>query len=450
MILANLDTSSLVKLGVALVFTGTLTACKTNPEEILGYSANQICSRHFISNEPVEFITTKVIPEALASLESMPGIDLDLQKKQVTLTYLHDGESYIRTSVYRDGLGCTLALDSTPDQVQEQTVNPVVLSPATPLPVNIDSSISLDAFFEEPKADYSERYNTFAVVVAHNGEIVAEQYDNKHSKDTRMLSWSMAKTVTGLLAGVMDQQAMITKYDTVDTGEHVVTVDNLMRMSSGLQWNETSDNGSSDLGNMWYLNSDSAAYAKNKPVTYKAGSEFHYSTGTTQILSEYLGQKMGGNLQSIYDFYQTQLFTPLGINNAIIEHDEAGTFRGGARVFLTPHDWIKMGQLIINKGVWNGKQLISEQWIEEMKSPGVSNYYGGQLWLNDMGIWVLDLPKDTISLRGHRGQYLVVIPSKNIVVARFGAYGSEVNQDINRANRKLMRNVADLIESIEG
>ncbi len=450
MILANLDAGTSVKLGAALVITGALSACKTSPEVILGYSANQICSRHFISNEPIEFITTKVIPESLAKLESMPGIDLDLQQKQVTLTYQHDGESFTRTSVYREGLGCTLAFARTPAQIQAQTVDPIASSPAVPLPVNIDPAISLDAFFEEPDADYSERYNTFAVVVAHHGEIIAEKYDNKHGKDSRMLSWSMAKTVTGMLTGIMDQQGMATKYDTVAAGEHMISVENLMRMSSGLQWDETAGAGSSDLANMWYLNSDSAAYAKNKPVAYKAGSEFHYSTGTTQILSEYIGQKMGGNLQSIYDFYQTQLFAPLGINNAVIEHDEVGTFRGGARVFLTPHDWIKIGQLLINKGVWNGQQLISEQWIEEMMSPGASDYYGGQLWLNDMGIWVLDLPKDTVSLRGHRGQYLVVIPSKDIIVARFGAYGSEVNENINRANRKLMQNVADLISTIEG
>ncbi|WP_020407271.1 serine hydrolase domain-containing protein [Hahella ganghwensis] len=390
-----------------------------------------------------------MIPESLAKLESDPQIDLDTALKQVTLTYQNDDDSIVRTSVYRDGLGCTLAYDFTPDQIRENSVTLQDLPSATPLPVNIDSSISLDAFFEESDADYSGRYNTFGVVVAHNGEIIAEQYDEFHSKDSPMLSWSMAKTVTGLLSGTMDLQGLVTKYDTVYAGDHMMTVENLMQMSSGLQWAEASKNGVSDLGTMWYLNSDSAGYAKDKPVDYVPGTEFHYSTGTTQILSEYLGQKMGGDLQSIYDFYQTRFFALLGINNAVVEHDEVGTFRGGARVFLTPHDWIKIGQLLINKGVWNGQQLISEQWIEEMMSPGASEYYGGQLWLNDMGIWVLDLPKDTVSLRGHRGQYLVVIPSKNIVVARFGAYGSEVNKDINRANRKLMQNVADLIGVIE-
>ncbi|KZN38068.1 serine hydrolase domain-containing protein [Pseudoalteromonas luteoviolacea] len=430
-----------------------LTGCNSDPNVLLGYSANQICSRHFVSGESIEFIQQRVIPEALAALPKNHAINVDTNLKQVSVTAQFEEQSITRTSLFRRGLGCTLLHDLTPAELLAQAENldlPEEL-PSVPLQQAIRQDISLNKFFANNHLDYTWSDNTFAVAVLHEGKLVAEKYDAYHAGDTRMLSWSMAKTLTGLLTGVLEQHGRLALDQEVDYGAHTMSVKNLLNMSSGVKWAETPDiHGYEDLAPMWYHTGNSVEYVSKLPVQYTPGSKFEYATGTTQLLSDVVKQAAGGDIQSLNNLYQSQLFAPLGINNAIAEFDEAGNLRGGARMFLSIHDWLKIGQLFIQQGNWQGKQIVSQAWIKEvMMGKGVVDHYGGQLWLNDLGFWLPALPKDTVSLRGHRGQYVVIIPSKQLVVARFGAYGSVVNQNLGLANKRLFKAVIDVIEQIE-
>ncbi|KNC68096.1 serine hydrolase domain-containing protein [Pseudoalteromonas ardens] len=437
----------------AIISAALLSGCQSDPQELLGYSANQLCSRHFISNEPIEFITQNVIPEALAGLPDRPEISVDTRLQTVSVSAQVDGTVMNRTSVFRAGLGCTLLYDLTPEQLhaQAQDVNLPAITPSTPLKHAIRQDVSLDGFFAHNTGNYAHSDNTFAVAVMYQGKLVAERYDEHHDGATRMLSWSMAKTLTGLLTGILVQQGKLTLDQDIVAGSHSMTIANLMHMSSGVKWSETADiHGYQDLAPMWYHTSDSVQYVTQLPKEYEPGSRFEYSTGTTQLLSGALKTASGGDLQSLLSLYHDGLFKPLGINNAIAEYDEAGNLRGGARMFLTVHDWLKIGQLFIEQGNWQGQQIVPRSWVANvMMSPGVAEHYGGQLWLNDMGWLMPRLPKDTVSLRGHRGQYVVIIPSKQLVVARFGAYGSVVNKHIGLANRRVFQSVVDLIEQLE-
>ncbi|MDK2594100.1 serine hydrolase domain-containing protein [Pseudoalteromonas obscura] len=441
-----------LKLG-SLASIVVLSGCNSDPDVLLGYSANQLCSRHFISQEPIDFIKQRVIPEALGALPSTPVLTVDEVAKQVSVAAQVDGATLTRTSVFRDGLGCTLLHELTPSQLHAQTQG-VALSqqlPSTPIAKALDPTLSLDSFFATNHKDYTWSDNTFAVAVMYKGQLVTEQYDQFHAGDTRMLSWSMAKTLTGLLTGVLVDKGKLSLEQPLAFGHHEMTVKNLLNMSSGVKWAELPDiHGYEDLAPMWYHTGDSVNYVTRLPNEYKPGSKFEYATGTTQLLSKALMDASGGDLSSINKLYQQDFFAPLGINNAIAEFDEAGNLRGGARMFLTVHDWLKIGQLFVNNGRWNGEQIVSETWIKEvMMSRGVDKHYGGQLWLNDMSFWLPKLPKDTVSLRGHRGQYLVIIPSKQLVVARFGAYGAAVNQHIGLANKRLFKSVLNILEQLE-
>lgn len=430
-----------------------LSGCKSDPNVLLGYSANQLCSRHFISDEPIEFIKQRVIPEALGAVSGELFIDVDSTTKQVSLSTQVDGMTLTRTSVFREGLGCTLLHDLTPAQLHAQTavLDFPAQTPSTPVEKALRNDISLASFFATNHKDYTWSDNTFAVAVMYKGQLVAQQYDAYHHGDSRMLSWSMAKTLTGLLTGLLVDQGKLSLHQPLRFGEHVVTVQNLMNMSSGVKWAETPDiHGYEDLAPMWYHTGDSVNYVSQLPKAYQPGSKFEYATGTTQLLSRALMDASGGDIQTLNTLYQTHLFSPLGINNAIAEFDEAGNLRGGARMFMSVHDWLKVGQLFINKGRWQGVQVVSEAWLQEvMMSNGVDKHYGGQLWLNDMSFWLPKLPKDTVSLRGHRGQYVVIIPSKQLVVVRFGAYGAAVNQHIGLANKRVFKSVLNVIEQLE-
>ncbi|KZN48877.1 serine hydrolase domain-containing protein [Pseudoalteromonas luteoviolacea] len=430
-----------------------LSGCNTDPNVLLGYSANQLCSRHFVSGESLDFIKQRVIPEALGALPNVYSLDIDTSEKLVSITAEVGGQNLTRTSVFRQGLGCTLLHELTPSQLHAQTqdLRLPTEQPSTPLQKAIRHDVSLDKFFAKNHLDYTWSDNTFAVAVLYQGKLVAEQYDAHHSGNTRMLSWSMAKTLTGLLTGVLEQQGKLTLDQQVSFDEHSMSVKNLLNMSSGVKWAETPDiHGYEDLGPMWYYTGDSVNYVSKLPVEYTPGTTFEYATGTTQLLSDVVTVAAGGDIQSLNDLYQSHLFAPLGINNAIAEFDEAGNLRGGARMFLSIHDWLKVGQLFNQQGKWDGKQIVSQKWINEvMMGVGVVDHYGGQLWLNDLGFWLPSLPKDTVSLRGHRGQYVVIIPSKQLVVARFGAYGSAVNQSIGLANKRLFKAVIDVIKQLE-
>ncbi|MDK1286905.1 serine hydrolase domain-containing protein [Pseudoalteromonas umbrosa] len=430
-----------------------LSGCNSDINVLLGYSANQLCSRHFISEEPIEFIKQRVIPEALGAVQGELQLDVDSTAKQVSLSTQIDGTTLTRTSVFREGLGCTLLHDLSPAQLHAQTADldfPAP-SPSTPIDKALRPDISLDSFFATNHKGYTWSDNTFAVAVMHKGHLVAQQYDEFHNGGSRMLSWSMAKTLTGLMTGLLVDQGKLTLEQPLRFGEHVMTVKNLMNMSSGVKWAETPDiHGYEDLAPMWYHTGDSVNYVTQLPKDYEPGSKFEYATGTTQLLSSALMDASGGDIQSLNNLYQKHFFAPLGINNAIAEFDEAGNLRGGARVFLSVHDWLKIGQLFINNGRWQGEQVVSEAWLKEvMMSNGVDKHYGGQLWLNDMSFWLPKLPKDTVSLRGHRGQYVVIIPSKQLVVVRLGAYGAVVNQHLGLANKRLFKSVLDVIEQLE-
>lgn len=446
-----------------LFAVSTLSGCvlKSDPDLLAGFVANQLCSRHFVTGESIDYIKTNVIPRTIDSLVKEYDVNFNVDKtdKIVSVSLdkknnLDKKEGLIRVSVYRDGVGCTLALNKSVRDIQNETVTPfqVTTHPGDDFEISDKyPNISLEHFFDNPQpTNYSDRRNTFAVVVIKNGKIIAEQYDKNHNSDMPMLSWSMAKTLTGLLAGVLYDKGSVNLSDVVlkKTG---ATLDDVMHMSSGLKWSESTKVNSEDLL-LWYRFGDSVKFVKSLDREYQPGKYFRYATGTTQLLAGFIADhvKNTNNVtQSVYDFYQRDLFAPLGIKDAFFEFDETGNFRGGGRAFLKPRDWAKIGQLFINRGQWNGKQVVSSEWIDYMITPnkeciGIAcSAYGGQLWLNAPDSPYV--PDDVVSLRGLRGQNVVIIPSENLVVVRLGAYGYTLTSNQVRANNILMKDVAKVI-----
>ncbi|RXJ73579.1 hypothetical protein CS022_08740 [Veronia nyctiphanis] len=401
-----------------------------------GYAAHELCSRLFISGESQESIVANVIEEKTYPLTWVWDVEVNERKKTVSVSAPFFDGFHKKTAVYREGMGCTVAIDKTPDTLQNDTLNTSGTPAARDLydlsvAISEPAQSAIQNWFNDPK-DAENQNNTYAVIVYHQGKIVAEQYADGYSKDMPMLGWSMGKSITALLTGILADQGKLSPDDIIiPSSERVpdpIKIKHLLNMASGLKWDERY-NGESDVSNMLYKESDTAGYVKTRSAATKPGTEFVYSTGDTQLLAGTITERLGGKQQAAYDFYQQKLFHPLGISDGLIEFDESGTFIGGARPFLNPRDWLKIGILYEQKGNWRGKQLVSESWVDMLLTPSpASPYYGGQVWLkSDV---VSGFPDDMFTLKGHLGQYITVLPSKDLIVLTLGLHNKNTDKDL--------------------
>ncbi len=278
---------------------------------------------------------------------------------------------------------------------------------------------------------------TKAVVVVHNGELVAERYADGIRANTPLLGWSMTKSITNLLVGLLvrDGSLAIAHAAPVpqwqqETGDPraEITIDQLLRMSSGLQFDETYGPGS-DVTRMLSDEADMAAFAASFPLASAVASQWAYSSGTSNILAGIVRRRAGGSPQDVYDFAQQRLFQPLGVSTAILEHDASGTPIGSSYMYASARDWARLGQFCLQGGNWAGEQLMPETWMAystEAAPANPANNYGAQFWLNlkptdpDRDPAWPALPRDTFTMDGYQGQYVVIIPSRDLVVVRLG------------------------------
>jgi CubicO group peptidase (beta-lactamase class C family) len=281
-----------------------------------------------------------------------------------------------------------------------------------------------------------------AIVVVHDGRIVAEAYGQGFSAATPLQGWSMTKSVTAALVGMavkdgklsLDQKHLFPQWAGDARAE--ISIANLLAMTGGLKWNE--DQGLiTEPGRMEYLVRDATAFARDRPLVAPPGTRFNYSSGESVLLTRLWQDAMGEGAPS---YPRERLFNPLGMNSAVLEADEVGTFRGEGFLFATAHDWARFGEFLRLGGVWNGQQLLPTGFVDYMRSPlpvsdeGHGPVYGrGQIWLaKGQGF---DLPVDTFMMQGHLRQVIAIIPSRKLVIVRMGM----TREDIGFSNAGLLR-----------
>jgi CubicO group peptidase (beta-lactamase class C family) len=188
---------------------------------------------------------------------------------------------------------------------------------------------------------------------------------------------------------------------------------------------------------MEYLVEDAAAFARARPLVSLPGTKFNYSSAETVLLTRIWENAIGKDALS---YPRERLFNPLGMNSAVIEADETGTFLGEGFLYATAHDWARFSEFLRLGGEWNGQQLLPAGFVDYMRAPfppsdeGLGPVYGrGQLWLaqrQDYG-----LPPDTFMLEGHLRQVIAIIPSRKLIILRMGV----TREDIGFSNAKLLR-----------
>lgn len=351
-------------------------------------------------------------------------------------------------AVRRRGLGCTLLAGREERSLAQPELPPAVppLGTTAPWPLGdapLESpappavAAAVDEAFREPAdASRGRVRQTRAVLVAHRGRLLAERYADGYSAATPMISWSMAKSVTAALVGIavadgrldLDAAAPVPEWSGPGDPRRAITLDQLLRMSSGLRFDETYG-AVNDVSRMLFLEPDAAAFAASFPLQASPGSAWSYSSGTSNLVARALFASVGGEIGAFVRFARERLFEPASIRSAFFEHDAAGTPVGSSFVFMTARDWARFGELHRRDGVWDGRRVLPEGWVRYVTTPTAhapDGRYGAHWWLNagdaadrERRPWP-SLPPDAYAARGYSGQWVLVVPSRELVIVRLG------------------------------
>jgi len=296
------------------------------------------------------------------------------------------------------------------------------------------------------RAFQSEIYGgkTSAVLVIQNGGIQAETYKAGQDLHTAQRTWSVAKSLAGTLIGHSVQQNMVDINAPVTNAEWQkhgdprasLTIDNLMRMSSGL----VSDTAGNRTDPLYMGGASVTERATSWPLLYKPGSRFRYANNDTLLAvhaarAQHLDRKykLGNYIAEEHDFDPFAFFQKLGMTRTYAETDWQNNYILSSQVWTTARDLGRLGMLYLNNGMWNGERLLPEIWREFVSTPsgpqpeGRNFGYGATFWLMNQSEGI---PKDTFAGFGNRGQYLVIIPSLDLVIVRRGYDSSDSRFDI--------------------
>lgn len=408
---------------------------------ITGYAAKNLASAVFVSGRDAKEV------EALDLKFSFIRFNrnkVDYENKTVTSRFLW-GKS---TAVYRDGYGVTLLRGATVDELK-QHVYPLPAETVPSKPIALGDSATRARLEPIAKALVDDRtYNghPFAFVALHKGKVVAERYDKGIGPETKLLSWSMAKSFTNALTGVMAGDGLVDINAPVDIaewqndGRKNITLNNLLQMQSGLEWDE--DYGArSDVNLMLHREQDMSLYALSKPLAYEPGTHWYYSSGTTNVVMRYLRSRFSSD-EVFLAYIRTRLFAPLGIRNAVFEQDMSGTPVGSSYIYITATDYARFGQMYLDDGCVDSLRVLPHGWAEYTATPASDSKgrYGAFFWLNQ-GKELPDVPEDLFYCKGHDGQRVFVIPSKELVVVILG-YSSKDNAiDFNALLKDIIDNL---------
>ncbi len=319
-----------------------------------------------------------------------------------------------------------------------------------------------DALF----ADDSEVGETRALYVLRDGEPIYERYGMGFGPNSKLISWSMAKSITAVLAGIMvsdgqlslDGPAPVAAWERSGDPRGTIALRDLLHMASGLEHVENGDPvWKGDTVEMLFGSGaqDMAGFAEAKPAAARPGELFNYSSATSVILADIMtdtltpSQNPEARREAMRDFIQGRLAEPLGMTSLTPEFDARGTMIGGSVMHATARDYAKFGEFLRNHGVVNGQRLLPEAWMQFMLTPSPNDAgYGGHIWLNrrrpagaDAALWPDRGPNDLFACIGHQGQYIIVSPSQRVTVVRLGITDDDEFP-------ALRRHLADLMASL--
>ncbi|SKA40018.1 hypothetical protein SAMN02745126_06301 [Enhydrobacter aerosaccus] len=403
-------------------------------------TAHELCSVAFVEGrdpEPVfhdylqPFIGVRIVADRL-------HYTVDHERRQVTATV---GHAFAARAVYAEGRGCTVMNRSAAPPA------PLVLDPVAfadvPLPQAPDPRLTaaIDRAFTPDRR---------ALVIVQDGNIVGERYAAGDRADTRLQSWSMAKSITNALIGILVRNGKLALDQPVPGLPNGITVDHLLRQTSGQPFG--SSNSGFDLSSrMQFLEADTAAFAATR-FEGKPGERWSYTDANYQLLSGIVRRAAGGTPDAVANFARRELFGPAGMKSALLEFDEAGTPMGASWAFASARDWARFGLLYLNDGVVEGRRLLPEGWVDysARPTPPAEAGYGAGFWTNRgesegarrRRSW--GMPADSFFALGNSGQIVLIAPSRRLVIVSLGFSLDPTNHTPVEAVARLAQALADL------
>lgn len=398
---------------------------------ISGFSSKSVASGHFLDHR---------------NLKVIEAGDNDIELIDLADNKINDSEKYAEASVYglktrraiyREGLGAVL-INEDYDATKPYLVpkRNVVLNKSVPFPygdgeplkpsfTTIDYTRINQAIDQAFAPNEEGKKCTRAVVVVYRDQIIGEKYAPGFNKDSRLLGWSMTKSITSTLFGILQKEGKLKVNQPAPIEEwqqderKKISIHNLLQMNSGLAWEEDYSK-ISDVTKMLFQESDMTQSQINKPLIGKPNATWNYSSGTTNLLSGIL-RKQFKTHQEYLDFWYSALIDKIGMHSMLVEADLEGNYIGSSYAWANARDWAKFGLLYLHQGNWNGEQLFDPSWSKYVATPTPTSekQYGAQFWLNAGGK-MPDCPKDIYYADGFQGQRVFIIPSHDMVIVRLG------------------------------
>jgi CubicO group peptidase (beta-lactamase class C family) len=414
----------IVALGLILAFPPELLRVGT------GYAAKIICSNVFIAGRDADEVLRDDVQAPGHPLLRLVGADVDIERGVVRTVIL--GAVAPSYAVHRSGIGC--ANVTAADLEASLTIaapvaeaEPADETQAWPQGENVpDVAPRLAGVLSDPVLLGPAMR---AVVVIKDGRLIGEAYGSGFNERTPLLGWSMTKTVTAALIGLLQEegrldveaQGLFPEWDS-DSRRDISLAD-LLAMESGLRFNE-SYGDVTDVTRMLYLQRDMGAYAATLPAEAPPGTQFNYSSGETVLLARYWMSRFAERREALA-FPRRALFDVIGMRSAVMEADQTGTFVGGSYMYATARDWARFGLLLAENGSWAGQSVLDPAFVARMmRATEVSDgdYTEAQAWQNGPQgeDSAFGLPEDTVWMLGHDGQSVAIIPSERLVVVRLG------------------------------
>ncbi|XP_065180036.1 uncharacterized protein LOC135810474 [Sycon ciliatum] len=422
-----------------------------------GFAAKTVCSGVFVSERN---------PESVFQ-QDLPG----LVKRLVQYKVDYDGQ-YVNTSIWPNVFsssavyhgpytGCSVIanrqLYESTHRAQYDLLDGVQSGAAPHVTLESEDIVQYNATIQDiVSAEFTresyERAHTRAIAVLYDGKLVAEGYaSSEHlpgiGAQTPLLGWSMTKTLTAILVGMRVRQGHMT-LDQVVYGN--ATLREVIQMTNVLASIREDYSDTATIPTLLFTQPSivefihsyvAAEMAKPDHATPQSGADaWYYSSALTNILSHALRRSFATDIE-YWRFPKEALFGIVGANSVVMETDQSGLFVGSSFSYATARDWARLGHLLVQRGQWNGKQLLDESYVNLMwqRAPGSAGVYGGHVWCvptspldSHASLYVrskrvlLDRvlqatpPSDTCLMIGHHGQYVIMIPSRHLVLVRLG------------------------------
>lgn len=345
-------------------------------------------------------------------------------------------------SVYKEGFGCVLIQGrddyaiSFPDYRPAGDTNTFSYVDYE----KIQSTYGLQsARLEKAVEDlFAPEMETRAVIVIHKDSLIAERYAEGLDATTPQLGWSMTKSITNALIGIMVKNEMLSLeedhlFEAWSADERsAITLRDLMQMNSGLAWDE--DYGTvSDVTRMLYMEEDIVKFLLTKKADQPPGKEWKYASGTTNLLMGLIRKRLADD-EAYWLLPHAGLFDKTGMQGAVLETDEAGNYIGSSYCFATAREWANFGLLYLHDGYWGTAQILPEGWVNFTRKevPNSKGTYGAQFWLNLSKKEYPSLPSSLYYADGFQGQRVMIFPEQEVVIVRLGL-SSEVSMDLQMA-----------------